>query len=133
MNVAGIAKVVKDPELRFSQGGKAWLVARVGIESRVKNGDSYETRLTWANLKAFGNAAENAAERIAKGSRLVVIGKLVNADWTNDKGETVEDLDLLADEIGECLRFLPDPVGNGGPRPKAQRPAAAPSYSEEPF
>jgi single-strand DNA-binding protein len=125
VRIAGIAKVVKEPELRFSADGKAVFKTRIGLESRVKTDGEWSTEMTWAGLVVFGKLAEGCSEHIVKGTRLVVAGDLKAANWTNKQGEKVEGLEVVADHVGLDLTF--------GLETSTPRPAAAPTFSEEPF
>lgn len=125
MRIAGIAKVVKEPELRFSADGKAVFKTRIGLESRVKTDGEWSTEMTWAGLVVFGKLAEGCAEHIVKGTRLVVAGDLKAANWTNKQGEKVEGLEVVADHVGLDLTF--------GLETSTPRSAPTPTFSEEPF
>lgn len=125
MKITGIAKCVKEPELRFSADGKAVFKTRIGLESRVKTDGEWSTEMTWAGLVVFGKLAEGCAENIVKGTRLVVAGDLKAANWTNKNGEKVEGLEVVADYVGLDLTF--------GLEQSTPQPKAMPTFSEEPF
>lgn len=125
MKITGIAKCVKEPELRFSADGKAVFKTRIGLESRVKTDGEWSTEMTWAGLVVFGKLAEGCAENIVKGTRLVVAGDLKAANWTNKNGEKVEGLEVVADYVGLDLTF--------GLEQSTPQPKATPTFSEEPF
>ena len=105
MRIVGIAKVVKEPELRFSADNKAVFKTRIGLESRVKVDGEWSTEMTWAGLVVFGKLAEGCSEHVVKGTRLVVAGDLKAANWTNKEGEKVEGLEVVADHVGLDLTF----------------------------
>ena len=125
MKITGIAKCVKEPELRFSADGKAVFKTRIGLESRVKTDGEWSTEMTWAGLVVFGKLAEGCAENIVKGTRLVVAGDLKAANWTNKNGEKVEGLEVVADYVGLDLTF--------GLEQSTPQPKATSTFSEEPF
>jgi len=105
MNGGCIVRLVKDPELRYSNDGKPWLAARAGIESRVKVNGEWTTELIWCDLKVFGKVAEHVAGNSRKGTRLVVVGRLEANNWTTKEGEKRDGLALVADHVGLDLTF----------------------------
>lgn len=118
MNGGCIVKLVKEPELRYTNDGKAWLACRAGMESRVKVDGSWTTELIWVDLKVFGQRAEHVANNATKGTRLVVVGSLQASPWTTKEGEKREGLALVADAVGLDLTFglesASDPYGASG-------------------
>lgn len=105
MNGGCIVKVVKDPELRFGTDDKAWTKFRGGIESRVKSDGEWSTELTWCDVVVNGPLAERVAENVSKGTRLIVVGRLQAAPWTDKEGTKHEGLTLRADHVGLDLTF----------------------------
>lgn len=122
--ISMIARAAKDPELRFSQDGKAWAKVRVGVDARFKKDGEYVNEVIWATAKVFGPMAEYVAEHVSKGTRVLIVGSFQPANWTNKEGVEVNDLEIMVDEIGLDLRFG---VDANAPRP------AAPDRSGEPF
>lgn len=104
MNGYYTGRLGKDPELRFSNAGTAWLTGSFAIESRVKRDGEWKSEAIWANLKVFGTTAEQVAAYASKGTRLIVCGQLQQDRYEKD-GVEVERLVLVADEIGLDLRF----------------------------
>jgi single-strand DNA-binding protein len=49
--------------------------------------------------------AEHAAESLAKGSRVVVVGRLQQRAWTAEDGSIRSVVDVVADELGPSLRW----------------------------
>jgi single-stranded DNA-binding protein len=49
--------------------------------------------------------AEHAAESLAKGSRVVVVGRLQQRSWTVEDGSTRSVVEVVADELGPSLRW----------------------------
>ena len=49
--------------------------------------------------------AEHAAESLAKGSRVVVVGRLQHRSWTAEDGSTRSVIEVVADELGPSLRW----------------------------
>jgi single-strand DNA-binding protein len=97
-----------DPELRFLENGTGMVKFTVASTPRTldrqsgqwKDGDPlFLTCTAWRDL------AEHIAESLAKGTRVVVVGRLRLSRWTNDEGEKRSAYGLQVDEIGPSLRF----------------------------
>ncbi|HLL66815.1 MAG TPA: single-stranded DNA-binding protein [Micromonosporaceae bacterium] len=100
--------LIENPDLRFTPNGVA--VAKFGVAStpRVfdkasntyKDGDPlFLTCTAWRQL------AENIAESLTKGARVVVTGRLKLSRWETKEGEKRSTYGLDVDEIGPSLRF----------------------------
>lgn len=95
--------LVADPELKFTQDGKAYARFRVADTARVKDrqsGEWSDGATLWVSVTLFGRAAESFAEHGRKGRRVVVSGRLTASEWTGDDGQTRHGLNLTADVAG---------------------------------
>lgn len=104
-NFAG--QLTDDPSLKFSQGGKPWASFTVAFNPRKKQPDgSYtEEEVTFVRCVAFGKTAENAAESLRKGNRVVVAGRFKNSSWQGQDGTNHTDLACVVDELGASVLF----------------------------
>lgn len=93
--------VGKDPELRYTQSGKA--VAKFTVADTRGKGDDKQT--TWHNIVCFDEQAENVCEQVKKGSRVLVIGRLNKDKYQDKEGNQRESVDIVADEICLSLRW----------------------------
>lgn len=124
-----VGNVTADPELRFTPAGKAVAGFTVASTPRVKDGDQWvDGETTWLRCSAWEQLAENVAESIQKGVRVIVQGALSSRSYEKD-GQTRTSLELRVDAIGPELRFATARVeraqrGQGGSRPAQgqQRP-----------
>jgi len=110
------------------------------------NGE-WQEQTSYFNVTAWGQLGENAAATFAKGTRVVVTGRLEQREYTSREGEKRTAIDVIADELGPSLRWAtatvvrtPKQDGQGGGA--ANRPAntgtnpgteATPFDGEEPF
>jgi single-strand DNA-binding protein len=91
-------------------------------------------------------AAENAANSLSKGSRVIVNGRLEQRSWETENGDKRSIVEINADEIGPSLKWATaavtkTPRAEGGNFQSNDRPAAAPrsnepsshAFDEEPF
>lgn len=107
--LSGEFTVVADPELKFAQGsGNAVARVRLVANSRKKNdsGEWVDDKVLWMTGSAFGKLAENIAESVTKGSRVVVTGRVVTDEWEKD-GAKQQRTALLIDKFGVDLMFDP--------------------------
>lgn len=127
-----VGNLAGDAELKFSQSGKGWATFTV-ISNDGK--DDNATRCV-TRCKAFGELAENIAESIAKGTRVIVHGREVTEEWEKD-GEKRSANVLIVDAIGPDLRFATAKVTRKSSSAAASAPAQdpwanVPPGSEEP-
>jgi single-strand DNA-binding protein len=88
-----------DPELRHTEGGIARAMFRVAVSGRRAQEASFFTVILWRDQ------AEHAAQSLAKGSRVVVLGRLQQRTWTGEDGSARSIVEVLADELGPSLRW----------------------------
>lgn len=109
---------ITEPTLRFSDSGKAIASFSVASTPRVKNGEQWEDgETTWFRVSAFDQMAENIAESLVKGDRVIVQGRFKTRSYQTDAGETRSGLELVAEEVGPALRWAtakPVKAGGGG-------------------
>lgn len=147
-NTLQVGNVTRDPELRFTPSGQATCNFGLAVNERWQNKQTqeWEESTSFFNVTCWGTLADNVAESVAKGTRVIVAGKLQQRSWedqkTNEKKSVVE---IVADAVGPDLRWATAQVvraerseGNG----QQQRAGAGASrgsqgnpqgYSEEPF
>lgn len=97
-----VGNVTRDPELRFTNSGMA--VARMGIAVN-KRGRDQEEKTSFFDVVCFREMAENIAESLQRGARVVVTGELSQNTWETDQGEKRSKVEILADDIGPSLRW----------------------------
>ncbi len=143
--VTVVGNITRDPELRFTPSGAA--VANFGLAWNRKGRDGEEV-VSFFDITAWSQLAENASESLTKGMRVVVYGRLDQRSWENQEGERRSKVEIVADETAPSLRWATAEVtkneyrgdGNsaggsssgGGNRPAGNQP---PAYdpNEEPF
>jgi len=104
--VTKVGNLVADPELRFGANGTAYCRLRLAVSAPVEEGNwAGERRSTFYDLTAFKSLAENAAESLHKGDRVLVTGRGEDRTWTGDAGVEHTEKGILADALGPDLRF----------------------------
>tara|TARA_Y100001949_G_C15829684_1_gene261475 strand:+ start:123 stop:530 length:408 start_codon:yes stop_codon:yes gene_type:complete len=101
-----VGNITRDPELRFFDSGSVVNTSIAVNESfKAKNGEWKET-VAFIDLSIWENAgAENVAECLRKGDRVLVTGKLKMNQWTTDAGENRSKLELTVFEIGPTMKW----------------------------
>ncbi|MDE3065160.1 MAG: single-stranded DNA-binding protein [Acidobacteriota bacterium] len=142
-----VGNVTRDPELKFLNSGQAAVRISVAVNRRWQNRQTqeWEERVSYFEVAGYGQMAENAANSISKGTRVIVTGRLEQRSWETEAGEKRSIVEINADEIAPSLRFAtavvtktPRPEGSsfGAERaaaPRANEPAATYNFDEEPF
>lgn len=127
-----------DPELRFTQSGKA--VASFTIASTPRTFDKQSNAYIdgdaiFIRTLVWGKPGENIAEHARKGTRVIAKGILKANSYTSKQGEQRTSWDLTAEEVGLSLLFgLPKHLGGQSQQPNAwQQPqqAAQPQQSQQ--
>ena len=72
---------------------------RVAVSSRREQEASFFTVIVWRDQ------AEHAAQSLAKGSRVVVMGRLQQRSWTAEDGSARSVVEVVAEELGPSLRW----------------------------
>ena len=104
-----IGNLTKDFDLKYSQGGTAFVNGSVAVQRRFKNQKGeYET--DFINLKAFGKTAENLANYFSKGSKIGISGSLQTGSYENKEGQRVYTTDVVVEQF----TFVESRGGNTG-------------------
>ena len=138
-----VGTLVRDPELRFQPSGKAVANLTLAVNRRVKadNGswENDDNGTTWLRCAVWEAMAENVAESLVKGDRVIIQGAFYSRKYEVE-GQERTSLEVRIDAIGPDLRFATakaSKVENGGSfQPKRQPqadPWATPASSEPPF
>jgi single-strand DNA-binding protein len=143
-----VGNLTRDPELRFTQGGKGVASFGLAVNRRYQVNGEWQEKVSFFNVVAWDQLGENAAASLTKGTRIIVNGRLEQRDYETQQGEKRSVVEVVADEIGPSLRWAraevertqrtgPDGGGparsSGGGAPAGGR-APDPIYGdEEPF
>ncbi|MBP3088220.1 single-stranded DNA-binding protein [Corynebacterium sp. sy017] len=108
VNITVIGNVVADPELRFTPAGAA--VANFRVASTPRRFDAQTNQ--WVDGEAmfiscnvWRQAAENVAESLTKGMRVIVTGRLRQRSYETREGEKRSVMEIEVDEVGPSLRY----------------------------
>ncbi len=117
-----VGNLTADPELRFTPSGAA--VANFTVASTPRKFNAQTNQ--WEDMDAlfmrcnvWRQAAENVAESLTRGSRVIVTGRLRQRSYDTKEGEKRTVVELEVDEIGPSLKYATAKVnkvsrGSGG-------------------
>lgn len=151
-----VGNLVDDPELRFTPSGAAVAKFRVASTPRYLDKQSNEWKdgdSLFLTCNVWRQAAENVAESLTRGTRVIVQGRLKQRTYETREGEKRTVFEVEVDEVGPSLRsatakinrasrggaFGAGPGGSGGSNagsvddPWATTPAGAGVTDEPPF
>lgn len=94
-----MGRLTRDPEIRYSQGANATAVASfsIAVDRRFKRDG--EPDADFFNCTAFGKQAEFVEKYLKKGTKIVVVGRIQNDNYTNKDGQKVNSTRIMVDEI----------------------------------
>ena len=103
-----VGNLTADPELRFTSSGAA--VANFTVASTPRtfdraSGEWKDGEALFLRCNIWRQAAENVAESLTRGSRVVVQGRLKQRSFETREGEKRTVVELEVDEIGPSLRY----------------------------
>ena len=103
-----VGNMVEDPELRFTPSGAAVANFRIASTPRTFDTDSREWKdgeALFLSCSVWRQAAENVAESLQKGMRVVVQGRLKQRQYETREGEKRTVYELEVEEVGPSLKF----------------------------
>ncbi|HVT78420.1 MAG TPA: single-stranded DNA-binding protein [Acidimicrobiales bacterium] len=106
-NVTLVGNVTRDPELRFLPNGTANVTFGLAVNRRWQNKQTneWEEAVSFFNVVAWRELAENIAASLHKGTRVVVTGRLEQRSYETQEGDKRSVVEVIADEVGPSLRW----------------------------
>lgn len=129
-----VGNVTSDPETRFLPSGVAVSNFTVAVSQRQYDKDRKEWvdgDAMFLRVSAFRDLAENIAESVTRGQRVIVSGKLKSRSFEKD-GEKRTVFEVEADEVGPSLRFATATVVKSGGSGGALKVSAGDPWSQAP-
>lgn len=94
-----LGNLTRDPEIRYSQGEKQMAVARFSLAVNRRFAKDGETNADFLNCTAFGKTAEFVEKYFRQGSRMSLVGRIENNNYTNKNGEKVYSVQIMVEEV----------------------------------
>jgi single-strand DNA-binding protein len=156
VNVTIVGNLTNDPELRFTPSGAAVASFTVASTPRVLDKATNEWKdgeALFMRCSVWRQYAENVAESLTKGSRVIVTGRLKQRSYETREGEKRTVVEMDVDEVGPALKYATAKVnkvsrGGGGfgdsggssspssgssDDPWASGPSSSAGFDEPPF
>src|ERR1700756_3726737 len=121
-----VGNLVADPELRFTSSGQPVATFRVASTPRIRDAATNEWKdgdSLFLPCNVWRQAAENVAESLQRGMRVIVSGRLRQRNYETKEGEKRTVYEVEVDDVGPSLRNASAKVtraqrsnGNGGGR-----------------
>jgi len=102
-----VGNLVADPELRFTASGQPVATFRVASTPRVRDNASGEWKdgdSLFLTCNVWRQAAENVAESLQRGMRVIVTGRLKQRNYETKEGEKRTVYEIEVDDVGPSLR-----------------------------
>ncbi|MDP9327188.1 MAG: single-stranded DNA-binding protein [Actinomycetota bacterium] len=106
-SVTLVGNLTDDPELRYTPNGAAVCKFRIAVNRRMPDGNGgwKDGEASFFSVNCWRGLAENVAESLTRGTRVVVAGRLQYRAWENQDGDKRSAVEIEADEIGPSLKW----------------------------
>jgi single-strand DNA-binding protein len=105
-NVTLTGNLVDDPELRFTPSGVAMAKIRMAVNRRWRGQDGeWQEDTSFFTGTVWREQAEQVAESLQKGMRVIVTGRLEQRSWETQEGDRRSVVEVQIDEVGPSLRW----------------------------
>ena len=136
-----VGNLTADPEMRFTPSGAAVASFTVASTPRTFDraaGEWKDGETLFMRCSIWRDAAENVAESLTKGTRVIAQGRLVQRSFTTREGENRTVVEMQVDEIGPSLRYAKaqvtrQPRGGGQVTPTAFGSGNVPMAAQDPW
>jgi single-strand DNA-binding protein len=102
-----VGNLVADPELRFTPSGQPVATFRIASTPRIRDNATNEWKdgdSLFLSCNVWRQAAENVAESLQRGMRVIVTGRLKQRNYETKEGEKRTVYEVEVDDVGPSLR-----------------------------
>src|SRR6188472_1573213 len=128
-----IGNLGRDPEMRYTPSGQAVTQFTVATNRNYRDQQGeWQSETEWFRVVVWGPQAERTAERLRKGNKVYVEGRIQTRQWEDQQGQKRSTTELVANQVTSLERRerddeAPFPEERGsGERPAGQPAAARP-------
>jgi single-strand DNA-binding protein len=101
-----VGNLTADPELRHTPSGLPVASLRLAVTPRIKDGDTWrDGETSFHTVNVWRDQAEHATDSLAKGARVLVVGRPKERSWTDPDGTAHHVTEVDAEEVGPSLRW----------------------------
>ena len=116
-SITATGRLGADPELKFTGSGKAVCNFRMACDKKKQENGEWKTLSTvWLSVSLWENDAEAAAEHLAKGDLVTVVGQLNVREYERKDGTKGQSVEI---DYGRVSKALPKSGGRSAPRPQS--------------
>lgn len=129
VTVAG--NLTSDMELRYTTGGQSIATGTIAVSRRYQVNGEWTEQTSFFKVAAWGKMGENLVQSTAKGTRIIVTGRLEQREYEKKDGTKGSSVEIVADEAGVSVKW--DPAQSmRAEREKFSKPKPA-AEEEEPW
>lgn len=114
-----LGRLVKDPEVRYSQGAEPLAIARYTLAVNRRFKRQGEPEADFINCTAFGKAGEFAEKYFKKGQQVSIVGRLQVRSWEDQNGQRRWSTDVIIEE-----QYFAESKNNGNATAPSQNHSA---------
>ncbi len=106
-NITILGNITRDPELRFTPNGTAVVGFGLAVNRSIRDKKSgeWQEEVDFFNVTAWFKLAENCAESLTKGDRVLISGRLSQDRWEDKEGQKRSVIKITANVIAPSLEF----------------------------
>jgi single-strand DNA-binding protein len=104
-SVTLVGNLVDDPELRFTASGVAMAKVAFAVNRRFQRDNEWQEETSFFRGTCWRDMAENVAESLQKGMRVIVTGSLEQRTWETQDGDKRSVVEIRIDDIGPSVRW----------------------------
>ncbi len=125
-----VGNLTADPELRFTPSGLQVANLRLAVTPRTRQDDGTWTQgeTTFHTVTVWRDQASNAVDSLAKGARVLVVGRPKKRSWTDQDGTEHHVTEVDAEELGPSLRWATAKVTRTNGRRSSGQVTEEPPY-----
>lgn len=117
-----VGNITRDPELTTTKGGTAVTELGLAVNRRWPDKDNageWNEKTSFFDVVCWQTLGENVAQSLAKGTRVLVVGRLEQDRWENEEGEKRSKIRIIADSVSPSLEWatadvVKNPKSGGG-------------------
>lgn len=99
-NITLVGNLTRDPELKFTNSGKAQTRFSIAVNRRWQKDGVWEEQVSYFDVTCWAVLAENVANGVTKGTRVIVSGRLEQRSWETKEGDKRSTVEVVADAVG---------------------------------
>lgn len=119
-----VGNLTDDPELRYTPAGAAVATFNVAVNRRTRDetGQWKDGETSFFRCNVWRQQAENVAESLSKGTRVMVVGRLRQRSWETPEGQKRTVIEIEVESVGPSLEWAKASVSKT-PRDESSTPA----------